>query len=105
MEVALSEEEKVTGLVHVSEVNSGYTENIYAELTEGQQVQVKVLAIKDDGKIDLSIRQADPDYRPEEEPPRPRGLDRSFDRRLRKFMHRSQMIQGEVRRQKRNRLS
>lgn len=93
----------VTGLVHVSEVSSEYVENIYAYLTDGQEVEVKVLALKDDGKVDLSIKQADPDYE-EEPPPIKRGrIDKDFDRRLRRFMHNSQMIQGEARRQKEDR--
>ena len=93
----------VTGLVHVSEVSSDYVENIYAYLTEGQEVEVKVLALKDDGKVDLSIKQADPDYE-EEPPPIKRGrIDKDFDRRLRRFMHSSQMIQGEARRQREGR--
>ena len=105
VDVALAEgsDRIVTGLVHVSEVSADYVENIYAYLTEGQEVEVKVLALKDDGKVDLSIKQADPDYE-EEPPPIKRGrLDKDFDRRLRRFMHSSQMIQGEARRQKEGR--
>jgi len=94
----------VTGLVHISEVDSDYVENIHAYLTEGQSVQVKVLAIKDDGRIDLSIKRADPDWE-EERPARraPGKVDKEFNQRLRKFMHQSDMIQGEVRRRRRAR--
>lgn len=92
----------VTGMCHVSEVDRDYVENIYAYLSEGQQVEVKILAIKDDGKVDLSIKQADPDWVPQP-PPRRNRLDRDFDRRLRRFMHASQMIQGEARRQRESR--
>lgn len=96
----------VTGLVHVSEVAPGFVENIYAELGEGDEVRVKVLNIGDDGKIGLSIKQADPDWEEMAELDRPMRskIDKDFDRRLRKFMHGSQSIQGEVRRQKRNKL-
>lgn len=95
-----------TGLVHVSEVAPGYVENIYAELGEGDEVTVKVLSIGDDGKIGLSIKQADPNWEELAELDRPMRskIDKDFDRRLRKFMHGSQSIQGEVRRQKRNKL-
>lgn len=96
--------EPVTGLVHVSEVAAEFVENIYAHLTEGQEVTVKVLAIKDDGKVDLSIKQADPDWRDEAPATRKSRLDKDFDKRLRKFMHKSQTIQGERRRQQRGRL-
>lgn len=93
----------VTGLVHISEVHRDFVENIHAYLTEGQQVQVKVVAIKDDGRIDLSIKRADPTW--EEEGQRRSGskLDKEFNSRLRKFMHQSDMIQGEVRRRRRAR--
>ncbi|HEY8340674.1 MAG TPA: S1 RNA-binding domain-containing protein [Egibacteraceae bacterium] len=92
-----------TGLVHISEVHRDFVENIHAYLTEGQQVQVKVMAIKDDGRIDLSIKRADPTW--EEESQRRSGskLDKEFNARLRKFMHQSDMIQGEVRRRRRAR--
>jgi predicted RNA-binding protein with RPS1 domain len=54
-----------TGLVHISEVHRDFVENIHAYLTEGQDVTVKVLAIKDDGRIDLSIKRADPSWEDE----------------------------------------
>jgi S1 RNA binding domain protein len=91
----------VTGLVHISEVHRDFVENIHAYLTEGQQVDVKVLQIKDDGRIDLSIKRADPDW--QEEPRRTNRVDKDFNQRLRKFMHQSDMIQGEVRRRRRAR--
>lgn len=93
------ESDTVTGLCHISEVDRDFVENIYAYLSEGMSVDVKVLDIKDDGKVDLSIKQADPDWKPEP-PPRRSKLDKDFDKRLRRFMHVSQMIQGEARRQR-----
>lgn len=96
----------VTGLVHVSEVAPGFVDNIYAEIGEGDDVRVKVLTIGDDGKIGLSIKQADPAWEEMAELDRPvrSKIDKDFDRRLRKFMHGSQSIQGEVRRQKKGKL-
>lgn len=105
VEVPLSPEDPndnrvVTGLCHVSEVDRDYVENIFAYLAEGQEVDVKVLNIKEDGKVDLSIKQGDPDWEPEPPQPRRSKLDKDFDKRLRRFMHVSQMIQGEARRQR-----
>jgi len=96
----------VTGLVHVSEVAPGFVDNIYAEIGEGDDVRVKVLTIGDDGKVGLSIKQADPAWEDMAELDRPvrSKIDKDFDRRLRKFMHGSQSVQGEARRQKRNKL-
>lgn len=107
VEVPLEADNKVTGLCHVSEISSDFVENIYAHITAGDEVDVKVLDVKPDGKVDLSINRADPDYgtQDEQEPmPRRSRLDARFNKRLRKFMHKSQMIQGERRRQRRQRL-
>jgi len=49
-----------TGLVHISEVDRNYVRNIRDHLHEGDKVTVKVVAIKEDGKIDLSIKQGEP---------------------------------------------
>lgn len=94
----------ITGLVHVSEVDADFVDNIYAFLAEGDEVDVKILDIKDDGKIDLSIKRADPEWEDEETPQLRSKLDKDFNKRLRRFMHKSQMIQGEARRQKRGRI-
>ncbi len=93
----------VTGLVHVSEVDSDFVENIYAYLAEGDEVDVRVLDVKEDGKVDLSIKRADPDWQEEESVNLRSKLDKDFNKRLRRFMHKSQMIQGEARRQRRGR--
>ena len=90
-----------TGLVHVSEVDADFVENIYAYLAEGDEVDVKILDVKEDGKVDLSIKRADPEWQEEETPHLRSKLDKDFNKRLRRFMHKSQMIQGEARRQKR----
>ncbi len=106
VDVPSGPEGTVTGLVHISEVAAGFVDNIYAHVGEGQPVEVKVLSIGDDGKVGLSMKQADPDWEEEAELERPRRstIDKDFDRRLRKFMHGSQSIQGEIRRQRRSRL-
>jgi len=92
-----------TGLVHISEVHRDFVENIHAYLTEGAIVTVRVLAIKDDGRIDLSIKRADDTWEEEQQRRQSTKPDKEFNSRLRKFMHQSDMIQGEVRRRKRAR--
>ncbi|MEX2549095.1 MAG: hypothetical protein WD638_02620, partial [Nitriliruptoraceae bacterium] len=62
------------------------------------------LDVKEDGKVDLSIKRADPEWQDEETPNLRSKLDKDFNKRLRRFMHKSQMIQGEARRQKRGRV-
>ena len=49
-----------TGMVHISEVAPVYVKDINEHLTEGQNVKVKVLAINENNKISLSIKQAAP---------------------------------------------
>lgn len=56
-----------TGMVHISEVSSGFVKDIASVLSEGQDVRVKVIGVNDNQKISLSIKQAAPDYRPRTE--------------------------------------
>ena len=44
------------GLVHISEIDRNYVKDVREHLREGDKVEAKVVAIKDDGKIDLSIK-------------------------------------------------
>ena len=46
---------KKTGLVHISEVSRSYVNDIHDHLTEGQDVKVKIIAIDENGRINLSI--------------------------------------------------
>ena len=46
-----------SGLVHISEIANTYVNDVHDFLQEGQDVKVKLLAIKD-GKLDLSIKKA-----------------------------------------------
>lgn len=50
--------DKQTGLVHISEVSNGFVKDINDVLSVGDEVQVKVLSVGDDGKVALSIKQA-----------------------------------------------
>ena len=94
---------ETTGLVHISEVHRDFVENIHAYLTEGQEVIVRVMGIKEDGRVDLSIKRAEADWEDEVQRRQTVRPDKEFNQRLRKFMHQSDMIQGEVRRRKRSR--
>ena len=44
------------GLIHISEIDRNYVKDVHEHLREGDVVQAKVQAIKEDGKIDLSIK-------------------------------------------------
>ena len=47
-----------TGLVHISEIDRNYVRSVEEHLRIDDAVTVKVLGVKEDGKIDLSIKQA-----------------------------------------------
>ena len=63
-----------SGLVHISEIAYSYVNDVKDHLKEGQEVKVKVIGIDENGRINLSIKQAmDP-------PPRPAGQGRPMGR-------------------------
>ena len=68
-----------TGLVHISEVADTYVRDINDFLKEQDRVKVKVINITD-GKIGLSIKQANPNYSEE-----PIEADQTENRIERKF--------------------
>jgi S1 RNA binding domain protein len=76
-----------TGLVHISEVADSYVKEIRDFLQEQDTVRVKVLSVDPAGKIALSIKQADPDYRPRRFEPR---RNASFEDRLNRFLRESE---------------
>ncbi len=69
------------GLVHISEVSNGFVKDINELFTVGQTVKVKVISIAENGKIALSIKQAQPrEEKPQQQNPRPRpqNTERKF---------------------------
>jgi S1 RNA binding domain protein len=88
-----------TGLVHISEIDRNFVRTVTDHLHENDKVTVKVVGIKDGGKIDLSIKQAAPDWQPEA-PRRSRGKDPEFEAKLKKFMRQSEERLVDWRRQR-----
>ncbi len=118
----------VSGMVHISEVSTGYVENIADVLQMNQTVKVKVLSVSPEGKIALSIRKALPQAeRPVREgagkgkgaprrdarsqaprvwqPPRPQQDDGnlSFEDMMSRFKQRSEEKIGDLNRATENR--
>ncbi len=50
------------GMCHISELANGYVESVNDVVKVGDEVKVKVLLVDDQGRIKLSIKQADPDW-------------------------------------------
>ena len=82
------------GLIHVSQIDRNYVREVRDHLRENDRVQAKVVSIKDDGKIDLSIKAL---QEPERRPLR-RGSDPEFEQKLRRFMRQSEERQVDYRR-------
>ena len=55
-----------SGMVHISEIAQTYVSEIRDFVKVGDEVKLKVLNIADDGKISLSIKQAEPPKEREE---------------------------------------
>ena len=49
-----------SGLVHISEIAYSYVNDVKDHLKEGQEVKVKVIGIDENGRINLSIKKAQP---------------------------------------------
>lgn len=82
------------GLIHISEIDRNYVKDVTEHVREGDAVKAKILAIKEDGKIDLSIKALqDPAPRVQR-----RGSDPGFEQMLRKFMRQSEERQVDVKR-------
>ncbi len=77
-----------TGLVHISEIADAYVKDINEYVKKTDKVKVKVLSVDPSGKIGLSMKQANPNYRP-----RSAGDFRrsrvNFEDRLARFMKES----------------
>ena len=83
-----------TGLVHISEIDRNYVRSVEEHLRIDDAVTVKVVGVKEDGKIDLSIKALqDPAPRQSR-----RGTDQEFEQKLKKFMRQSEERQVDFRR-------
>ncbi|WP_446898051.1 S1 domain-containing RNA-binding protein [Clostridium sp. LBM24168] len=81
-----------TGLVHISEISDTYVKNIRDYLKEKDKVTVKVISIDDNGKISLSIKQANTgkkSFKPVEidwQKDQNKQMQGNFEDRLSKFL-------------------
>nr|WP_287007305.1 S1 RNA-binding domain-containing protein [Candidatus Aquicultor secundus] len=93
-----------TGLIHISEITHSYVKDVKDFLHENDTVTAKVVAIKPDGKIDLSLKQLEEPKQEEVRPPRPsRSYERreggeSFERMMKDFLKSSEEKLGDIKR-------
>src|SRR3990172_1088860 len=93
----------LTGLIHISEITHSYVKEVTDFLRENDAVTAKVVAVKPDGKIDLSLKQLEEpkeEVRPVQTQPRVRS--ESFERMMRNFMRNSEEKLGEIKRNREN---
>jgi S1 RNA binding domain protein len=89
--------ERKTGLVHISEVADQYVEDINEHLSVGDEVEVKVLSIGDDGKISLSIKKAK-EHKPKPKPRKDQSPE-DFEKKLSSFLKDSEDRLSTIKRQ------
>ena len=99
--------ENKSGMVHISEVASSFVNDIKDFLQEGQQVKVKIINIDQQGRINLSIKKAQPQEprqqherserggRAQQAPKDPSTM--TFEDKLKAFMTDSESRQADVR--------
>ena len=47
------------GLIHISEISDDFVKDIHNRVKPNQKVKIKVLSVKEDGRIELSLKQAE----------------------------------------------
>lgn len=101
-----------SGLVHISEVAAAFVSDVHDFLTEGQEIPVKILAVTPEGRINLSVKQAQAAPAQNSRPARPQrpaapqaapqpqaaAAEPSFEDKLKKFMSQSDTKQSEFNR-------
>lgn len=90
---AFVEIEGKTGLVHISEVADTFVKDIREHLKEQDKVKVKIISIDDNGKMSLSIKQANLAQRKSSKPAeinwnedRSKGGSKNFEDIMSKFL-------------------
>lgn len=92
-----------TGLIHISEIAHSYVKDVKDFLRENDSVTAKVVAIKPDGKIDLSLKQLE-ESRSEEIKAKSRtsekrnGSNDAFEKMMRDFLRSSEEKLGDIKR-------
>jgi len=100
-----------TGLIHISEITHSYVKDVKDFLRENDKVTAKVVAVKPDGKIDLSLKQLEEPKEEVQVQPRvqPRVQSRaperreggeSFERMMKNFLKQSEEKLGDIKRNK-----
>lgn len=82
-----------TGLVHISEVANNYVKDINDFLKKDDVVKVKVLSVEGDGRVGLSIKQAQENSNKKKRNSKP---DPSFEDKISQFLKESDERQQDI---------
>lgn len=90
-----------TGLIHISEITHSYVKDVKDFIRENDTVTAKIVAVKPDGKIDLSLKQLE--EKPKEEVVQVRTYEKreggeSFERMMKNFLKQSEEKLGDIKR-------
>ncbi|MBQ9534716.1 MAG: S1 RNA-binding domain-containing protein [Clostridia bacterium] len=92
-----------SGMVHISEVANTYVDDISKHLSEGQTVNVKLIGVDQQGRINLSIKKALPSEQKERASSAPlqtaepqKSEDDSFESKLKAFMQSSESRMSDI---------
>ncbi|MBQ4381269.1 MAG: S1 RNA-binding domain-containing protein [Oscillospiraceae bacterium] len=96
-----------SGLVYISEISNTFVKEVSDFLTVGQEVTVKIVGIDEQGRINLSIKQALPPAPPKPAPqprrevqePVPESGNSEFEDKLKRFMKDSESRLSDIKRQ------
>ncbi len=86
------------GLVHVSKIASGYVKDPSEYLSIGQKVKVKVLNVGENGKMDLSIKDAGEVIKKKDasQPKDKEDKQTDFEQKMSKFLKESQQKSSDL---------
>ncbi len=92
-----------SGMVHISEISNSFVSDIREYLQENQEIQVKLIKIDDNGRLNLSIKKAaaPPKERQREKPYVKEEVfvgtsPESFEDKLRHFMQTSESKMADI---------
>ncbi len=88
------------GLVHVSKITNGYVKDPGEYLSVGQKVKVKVLNVGENGKMDLSIKDAGEVIKKKDssQPKEKEDKQSDFEQKMSKFLKESQQKSSDLKR-------
>jgi S1 RNA binding domain protein len=89
--------EGLSGLVHISEIAHEYVHRVEDHLRKNDVVKAKVIGIRPDGKVELSIKQLEESKKGKVSTAKKRSSDPGFEQMLREFFKRSEENLNDLR--------